>query len=286
MDLREKPGKVQKFLELMLRFRLIALLVMVVVTVTVCAKSWNELVGLPIWASEKLGMWYANLEGVQGAWNSVQFLAVAFIASVVMFFVFGGVRSGIASLFSVVLSVGTLFALDGDESMALPFFGALALISLLLLLFAKWSVACVLFPFTLNWLFLSALLDVIPCSIDDPVELVWGSLSTLGFAGSMAFAVAAGKHLGTGAPQNGAIVKAAQQTFVPVVVGALMLVSAIAVDIPGGASVLYTALWYVAFIAWFFVFLVPVSSFAPWERLRSGSRRVEMKDKKKKSSKK
>ena len=27
MDLREKPGKVQKFLELMLRFRLIALVV-------------------------------------------------------------------------------------------------------------------------------------------------------------------------------------------------------------------------------------------------------------------
>ena len=32
MDLREKPGKVQKFLELMLRFRLIALVVMVVAT--------------------------------------------------------------------------------------------------------------------------------------------------------------------------------------------------------------------------------------------------------------
>ena len=30
------------------------------------------------------------------------------------------------------------------------------------------------------------------------------------------------------------------------------------------------------------MFVIPVSSFAPWERLRAGSRRVEMKSKKKK----
>ena len=35
MDLREKPGKVQKFLELMLRFRLITLVVMVVAVVVI-----------------------------------------------------------------------------------------------------------------------------------------------------------------------------------------------------------------------------------------------------------
>jgi hypothetical protein len=56
-----------------------------------------------------------------------------------------------------------------------------------------------------------------------------------------------------------------------------------AVDMPGGVNVLNSALWYVVFAAWFFVFIVPVSSFAPWERLRAGTRRVQMKDKKKKT---
>jgi hypothetical protein len=32
------------------------------------------------------------------------------------------------------------------------------------------------------------------------------------------------------------------------------------------------------------VFFFSISSFGPWERLRSGSRRVEMKDKKKKGA--
>ena len=53
MDLREKPGKVQKFLELMLRFRLITLVVMVVASVTMLAKSWDEMVAFPIAASER-----------------------------------------------------------------------------------------------------------------------------------------------------------------------------------------------------------------------------------------
>jgi hypothetical protein len=43
------------------------------------------------------------------------------------------------------------------------------------------------------------------------------------------------------------------------------------------------ALQFVAFLVWFFGFFFSISSFGPWERLRSGSRRVEMKDKKKKA---
>ncbi len=57
MDLREKPGKVQTFLELMLRFRLIALVVIVVATVTFAATRLSEIVSLPLGASEAFGMW-------------------------------------------------------------------------------------------------------------------------------------------------------------------------------------------------------------------------------------
>lgn len=285
MDLREKPGKVQNFLELMLRVRLIAVVVMVIVTVTVLAKSWNGVVGLPIAASEGLGMWLAGVENVQSFWATSQYLAVAALAGLVMFIVFGGARAGIASVVSAALLGGALMVMGGSEDLALPMYGILALVSLLMLLFAKLSVACVLFPFALAWLFLSAILTAIPWPVEEPMNLVWGVQSAFGFACSMAFAVVAGKHLGAGAPQNGAIVKAAKQLFVPVIVGALLLEAAITIDMLGKANVIYGILRYLLFVVWFFVFLVPVSSFAPWERLRAGSRRVEMKDKKKTSKK-
>lgn len=44
-------------------------------------------------------------------------------------------------------------------------------------------------------------------------------------------------------------------------------------------------LW-VAFNVWFFGFTFSTLSFAPWDRIRSGSRRVKMGDKKKKPAKK
>ena len=56
MDLREKPGKVQTLLELLLRFRLIAVVVMVVATVSFIAKDWQSVVSLPLGASEAFGM--------------------------------------------------------------------------------------------------------------------------------------------------------------------------------------------------------------------------------------
>ena len=285
MDLREKPGKVQNFLELMLRTRLIAVVVMVVVTVTVIAKAWNGVVGLPIAASEGLGMWLAGIENVQSIWTSSQYLAVAALACLVMFFVFGGVRAGVASLVSTALLGGALLVMGGSEDLALPMYGILALVSLLMLLFAKLSVSCVLFPFALAWLFLSAALSAIPWPAEEPMNLVWGVYSAFGFACSMAFALVAGKHLGMGAPQNGAIVKAARQMFAPVVIGALLLEAAVTVDMLGKANIIYGILRYLVFVAWFFVFVIPVSSFAPWGRLRSGSRRVQMKDKKKSSKK-
>ena len=92
MDLREKPGKVQKFLELMLRFRLIFVVLMVVLTVTLLAKDWQAVNTLPIAASEGMGMWLANLDGVGAFWNSAQYLCVAAIAMFVLSFVFGGNR--------------------------------------------------------------------------------------------------------------------------------------------------------------------------------------------------
>ena len=282
MDLREKPGKVQTFLELMLRFRLIALVVMVIATVSFVATGWQEIVSLPIGASESFGMWLAETEGVKALWESARYIGVAAIACLVMFVVFGGVRAGIASAVSAVLSFAALYVLGGAESMPLPMFGILALVSLVLFLFVKWSVACALFPFVVSWLFLSGILEIVSSKFGASAGLMWGVHSAFAFACAMAFAVVAGKHLAAGVPQAGALVKAAKQLLVPVMGGALLLVAAITFDM-GERNWAYAVIQFVAYAVWFYVFMFSISSFAPWERLRSGSRRVEMKDKKKKA---
>ena len=282
MDLREKPGKVQTFLEWMLRFRLISLVVMVIATVSFVATGWQEIVSLPLGSSEAFGMWLAETEGAKALWESARYIGVASIACVVMFVVFGGVRAGIASAVATLLSFAGLYVLGGAESMPLPMYGILALVAVVMFIFVKLSVACALFPFVLSWLFLSGLLDVVTMRLDSPVSLVWGVHSTFAFACAMAFAVVAGKHLAAGVPQAGALVKAAKQLLVPVLVGALLLITAITYDM-GDPNWIYAALQFVAYAVWFYVFFFSISSFGPWERLRSGSRRVEMKDKKKKA---
>ena len=282
MDLREKPGKVQTFLEWMLRFRLISLVVMVIATVSFVATGWQEMVSLPLGSSEAFGMWLAETEGAKALWESARYIGVASIACVVMFVVFGGVRAGIASAVAALLSFAGLYVLGGAESMPLPMYGILALVAVVMFIFVKLSVACALFPFVLSWLFLSGLLDVVTTRLDSPVSLVWGVHSTFAFACAMAFAVVAGKHLAAGVPQAGALVKAAKQLLVPVLVGALLLITAITYDM-GDPNWIYAALQFVAYAVWFYVFFFSISSFGPWERLRSSSRRVEMKDKKKKA---
>lgn len=282
MDLREKPGKVQTFLEWMLRFRLISLVVMVIATVSFVATGWQEMVSLPLGSSEAFGMWLAETEGAKALWESARYIGVASIACVVMFVVFGGVRAGIASAVAAVLSFAGLYVLGGAESMPLPMFGVLALVSLVLFLFVKWSVACALFPFVISWLFLSGILEIVSSKFGASAGLMWGVHSAFAFACILAFAVVAGKHLAAGVPQAGALVKAAKQLLVPVLVGALLLITAITYDM-GDPNWIYAALQFVAYAVWFYVFFFSISSFGPWERLRSGSRRVEMKDKKKKA---
>ncbi|PWJ62083.1 MULTISPECIES: hypothetical protein [unclassified Fibrobacter] len=296
MDLREKPGKVQKILEILMRIRLLSLVGLVVATIAVLASSWQNIVSLPVGASGALVEWLPDFS-VANAWNSAQYLVVATIATVVLSFVFGKVRAGVSAVASIALFVGSLVLMDGNETMPLIFFGVLALVSIVCILFVKMGVACGLFPFVLGWLFLSALVAVLQPSLE-PSYLVWAALSALGFAGTMGLSALAGKYLGEGMPKGGAMVKAAKQMVVPMLVSSLLVVTAIAFDMPNvqvvegaaqpakNANIWGAVLFFFVFNLWFFVIQFPVMTFAPWERLRSGSRRVEMKDKKKKTAKK
>lgn len=287
MDLREKPGKLQKILELSMRFRLISVVLLVILTVTFAATGFQQMNRLPLAASESLGMWYANAEGLAGIWNSAQYLIVAAVAMVVMLFVFGGLRGGLGGLVSLAMFAASLFSLGGSEGMQIVFFGVFAVISLLLLIIpaVKLSVACALFPFALCWLFLTGIIAKVPFMVGED-WLVWGVLSAVGFAGTMAMALVAGKELGAGAPQAGSLVKAFKKMVLPMTISSLLAMVAITADMGnlGGSQIASAVAIWVIFNVWYFVFLFGTCAFAPWERLRSGSRRVEMKDKKKKTA--
>jgi len=288
MELREKPGKVQKLLELSLRFRLIFVVLMVGFAVAFLATGWQQMGSLPLGASEALGMWVAGFTNVISAWNSSQYIFVAALSMVVLYFVFGGVRGGVGGLLALLAFVGSLFALGGDEDMLLIFFGVFAGLSLVFLLFVKWSVACALFPFALSWLLLTGFLAWFPMMIGK-AWLMWAVLSAIGFSGVIACALIAGKELGEGSPQAGALVKAGKKMLTPVLIASLLSLSALVVDMGGavdGKKIGSAAILWVAFNVWFFGFTFGTMSFAPWERLRAGSRRVKMSDKKKASSKK
>jgi hypothetical protein len=285
MDLREKPGKIQKIFELSLRFRLIFVLLMVGFAVAFVATGWQQMGSLPLGASEALGRWIAEFTNVVSAWNSSQYIFVAGLSMVVLYFVFGGWRGGLAGLLGVAAFVGALFALGGDEDMLLIFFGAFAGLALLLMLFAKWSVACALFPFALSWLLLTGFLGWFPMMIGK-AWLMWAVLSGVGFSGIVACALIAGKELGDGTPSAGALVKAGKKMLAPIMIASLLSLSALVVDmsvVVDWRRMGIAAILWVAFNVWFFGFTFGTMSFAPWDRLRAGSRRVKMSEKKKKS---
>jgi len=288
MELREKPGTLQKLFELSLRFRLIFVVLMIGFAVAFVATGWQQMGSLPLGASEALGMWIAEFTNVVSAWNSSQYIFVAGLSMVVLYFVFGGWRGGVAGLLALVAFAGSLFALGGDEDMLLIFFAVFAGLSLVLMLFAKWSVACALFPFALSWLLLTGFLGWFPMMIGK-AWLMWAVLSGVAFSGVVACALIAGKELGEGSPQAGALVKAGKKMLAPIMIASLLALSALVVDMGGavdGKTIGSAAILWVAFNVWFFGFNFGTMSFAPWDRLRAGSRRVKMSEKKKPAKKK
>ena len=288
MELREKPGTLQKLFELSLRFRLIFVVLMIGFAVAFVATGWQQMGSLPLGASEALGMWIAEFTNVVSAWNSSQYIFVAGLSMVVLYFVFGGWRGGVAGLLALVAFVGSLFALGGDEDMLLIFFAVFAGLSLVLMLFAKGSVACALFPFALSWLLLTGFLGWFPMMIGK-AWLMWAVLSGVAFSGIVACALIAGKELGEGSPQAGALVKAGKKMLAPIMIASLLALSALVIDMGGavdGKTIGSAAILWVAFNVWFFGFNFGTMSFAPWDRLRAGSRRVKMSEKKKSAKKK
>ena len=285
MDLREKPGKVQKILELVLRFRLISVLLLVLCSVALVATQWQAMVSLPVAASESLGMWLAEHGGVAGLWQGGQYLAVSAVALVVMLFVFGGIRGGVSGLLGLVAFAGALMILGGAESMVLIFFGVFTFLALVFLFFVKVGISCTLFPFALCWVFLTALVALVSGVVPVAPWLLWAVLSAIGFALILAFSLVSAKLLAEGSPRAGAIVRSGKKLLLPVAISSFIALGALILDmdraaLSAGAIAKGVCLW-LGFNLWFYGFLFPLVSFAPWDRLRSKERRVKLKEKKK-----
>lgn len=228
-------------------------------------------------------MWLAEHGGFASLWQGGQYLAVSAVAMVVLLFVFAGIRGGIAGLFGLSAMVFALYALGGAESMVLIFYGVFAGVALLLLLFAKLGVANVLFPFAFSWVLLTAMVALLPSFAS--AYLLWAVFSAVGFASVLALALVSAKHLAEGTPQAGALIRSGKKLLVPVTVSSFLAVAALLFDMDksavSGVKVAEAAVSWLAFNLWFYVFLFPVVSFAPWERLRSKERKVKLKEKKK-----
>ena len=285
MDLREKPGKVQKILELFLRFRLISVLLLVLCSVALVATQWQAMVSLPVAASESLGMWLAEHGGVAGLWQGGQYLAVSAVALVVMLFVFGGIRGGVSGLLGLVAFAGSLMILGGAESMVLIFFGVFTFLALVFLFFVKVGISCALFPFALCWVFLTALVALVSGVVPVAPWLLWAVLSAIGFALILAFSLVSAKLLAEGSPRAGAIVRSGKKLLLPIAISSFIALGALILDmdraaLSAGAIAKGVCLW-LGFNLWFYGFLFPLVSFAPWERLRSKERKVKLKEKKK-----
>ena len=162
--------------------------------------------------------------------------------------------------------------------MVLPFFGIFSLVSLLLLFFAKWSIACALFPFALSWILLTGFIG----SIFPQAYVDWAVFSVFGFASAIAFSSKTGALLAAGTPRAGAMLKSLQKMIVPFAVGSLLFVCAVKVDMAhlDASGIASGAVEWISFVVWFFAFFFGSAAFAPWDRLRSSSRKVEISSKK------
>ena len=80
-------------------------------------------------------------------------------------------------------------------------------------------------------------------------------------------------------------VRSGKKLLIPVTVSSFLAVAALLFDMDksavSGVKVAEAVGSWLAFNLWFYVFLFPVVSFAPWERLRSKERKVKLKEKKK-----
>lgn len=270
MDLREKPGILQRFGEIILRFRLVFVVVLAIACGAFFA-GYTELLTFALAVSESIGIRVAE-GNFLNLWPWLLLLAAALAPS----FLLGGKKSGFTALALCILLPLAFFALQGSEAIVLPVLIALAIVSLVLLVVLKHSFGCAAFP-----AFLSAVgfVGVVGnFSLFSSSRLEVATYVTLIVIDIFAVSLIAGTELSSGAPKNGALLEGIRKQFFPAIVTALL--AGIFYTVYGadysGAAILRHALLALLSIVFFFFLSLPLLTFTPFARLRAEKREMNV----------
>ena len=133
MDLREKPGIIQRIGEFILRFRLVIVFILALVGGYFFA-GWREFLTHILNVSELLGMRY-----VEGNFLSLWPFAVLLVALLLPRFLLGGMRLGFSALGIFIALPLILFSLQSSDAVVLPVVLSYAVLSIVLMVVVKKS---------------------------------------------------------------------------------------------------------------------------------------------------
>lgn len=270
MDLREKPGIIQRCGEAVLRFRLVAIFVLALVAGFFFA-GWQELITMILSVSESLGIRFA-----EGNYLALWPWAVLAFLLLLPRFLLAGRRSGFASLGVFVCFPLLIFAVQASDKMVLPFVISFASLSVLLMVVVKRAWACALFPMLLGMTSLVG--SVLGMSFAKFSTLEIGAFALLLGADIFSISLLAGKELSLGLPKAGALLAGFKKQMLPAFLSFLFVGGFFLVmerDFSSMTILKHSALALGSFLVTF-VLGFSLFSFTPLSRLRAEKRSIRV----------
>ncbi|MDR1760305.1 MAG: hypothetical protein LBR60_07250 [Fibrobacter sp.] len=274
MDLREKPGKVQTFVEFLRRFRLIFLIVLIPLFIVFMPPLF-DMVSYVLGAAENFAMQKGSFLASE---NLLWFAGAVLCLFILRYFFFGA--SGLIALFWSILFVpALLILLNGSDEVILALAGGILAILLVLTVLIKSATVCVFVPVYLSLLAVTALAVTFDFSY-----FVWKSFAVLAIADLFSFGFSAGKLLREGTPKDGALLRVYSKQIYGIFFSALTvsLFFAFPMILAGSANTLIAESFipFGFYFAWMTLIIFPLLTLAPFGRLRAEKRRVKLTDKK------
>lgn len=276
MELREKPGVLQRVAEASIRFRLVLLALMIPLW-AVFAHSWTDFISCLLAGAEVNGLMIFSL--MQGEVPLKSLLLGPMFAIILLFLVRGkffGWRNGLLWLGGVVALMLLMFLLEGSEPILAFVVMAILVLAVTLLFFVKSLVAVTLLPLLLLAYGLSTWLLSLQVT---PVG--WQGIMALFLADSVAMLVGVGLDLRAGRQVTGAV-SGSLHRHLPVILSSFVALAAtdiffvyLGVPVLGAQNLLLSLLVYFSYVVWMLAVFVPVISFCPLGRLRASKRTLK-----------
>ncbi len=278
MDLREKPGVVQRIHETVIRFRLIFILV-AAIACGVFFAGYRVLLSTLLSFSEKFCMLLDKVSaGISGQVLALLPFIIFAVLLLALRFVFGGKRSGFSALGTLCFGIVFLFGVQGSETIVLPIFLGLGLLSLIAFILWKNALACSLFPLFLT---VCALVGVSRGAVYNHIYLV-SDFEILAYvlmmmADVVGVSLLAGKELSAGVSKTGALLTGMKKQIVGTLLSVLVVIGLAVWKSQNltGMEILKHAVIGMVYVLFYFLLALPLLSFAPFARLRAGSRKLE-----------